>query len=113
MNVRVGCDLVNIARFRRKIQNSPQILSKVFSPQELQNKDPVHLAGIFAAKEATIKALDLPMGSWHQFRVVYRQTGKPSLIFAPKHLESKIKSCDLSITTDGHYAQSTFIAILK
>ena len=56
MNIRVGTDLVEIERFKRKSTSSPSILKNLFNPSELRNSDPVHLAGIFSAKEAALKA---------------------------------------------------------
>lgn len=112
MKVRVGTDLVDIGRFRRKIQSSPAILAKIFSQKELNSSDPAHLAGIFATKEATIKALDLPVDSWRKFSVTYRKTGKPSLQLPPS-LKKRIKSCDLSISHQGNYAWATFVAVLN
>ena len=112
MKVRVGTDLVDLDRFRRKIHDHAQILPKIFTRSELQNKNLIHLAGVFAAKEAVLKALDLPPGSWLKLEVAYRQNGKPFLKFE-KSINQKIKSCDLSITNERHYAQATFVAILK
>ena len=112
MNIRVGTDLVEIERFKRKSTNSPSILKNLFNPNELKNHDPTHLAGIFAAKEAAIKALDLAPGSWLKMEVSSQESGKPALKFL-KSIKAKIVSGDLSIAHDGNYVVATFVAILK
>ena len=112
MNIRVGTDLVEIERFKRKSANSPSILKNLFNPIELKNHDPTHLAGIFAAKEAATKALDIPKGSWLKMEVQYKESGKPTLVFS-KNLRGKLESFDLSIAHDGNYVVAIFVAILK
>jgi len=112
MNVRIGTDLVNIKRFGKKLENSPAIFEKLFQPAELKNSDPSHLAGIFTAKEAAAKALELASGSWLEMEVGYYENGKPFVKFS-KNIKVKPKSFDLSIAHDGDYAIATFIAILK
>ena len=76
MNIRVGTDLIEIGRFKRKLTSSPSILRKLFSPHELQNTDPAHLAGIFAVKEAALKALDIAPGNWLKIEISYKESGK-------------------------------------
>ena len=76
MQVRVGADLVYLPRFRNvwgKIQD------EVFSPYELKclkNSEIERIAGVFAAKEAVIKALDLKAGSWLSIEVSNLKSGK-------------------------------------
>ncbi len=112
MNIRVGTDLVEIGRFKRKITSSPSILRELFSPHELQNAGAVRLAGIFAAKEAAIKALSFVPGSWLKMEVRHERSGKPVIKFA-KNSKAKIESCDLSIAHDGIYVVATFVVILR
>lgn len=64
----IGIDVVDIGRFRKVIQRSPRILERLFSKQERAYAetfaDPVpRLAVRFAAKEATMKALGVGIGS--------------------------------------------------
>lgn len=112
MNIRVGTDLVEIDRFKRKITSSPLVLRELFSPRELQNADPTHLAGIFAAKEAAIKVLDLAPGSWLKIEISNREGGKPILKFS-NNIGDKLDSFDLSISHDGNYVVAVFITTLK
>ena len=60
MQVRVGADLVYMPRFRNVLG---KVQDKLFSPSEMKNSEVEHLAGLFAAKEAVIKALNLKAGS--------------------------------------------------
>lgn len=109
--IAVGCDIVNLNRFRKTVTAGGQnFLERVFTPQELKNKDPVHLAGIFAAKEAVVKALKLNPDDWKKMEIVYQKNGKPILKLMN---EKNFKTADLSISHDGDYAIAVFVAILK
>ena len=67
----LGVDIVNIPEFSKQIASgSETFLNKTFSPNELEVRSPEHLAGIFAAKEAVMKALNLPVGSWQQIEIL-------------------------------------------
>lgn len=108
----VGCDIVNLPHFRKVMAEAGQVfLERIFTNGEMKKRDPSHLGGIFAAKEAAIKALKLKAGSWQKLEVVYQKNGKPILKF--KNLPSfKIKTADLSISHNGDYVISVFVAIL-
>lgn len=109
----VGCDIVYLPRFKKAISLGGQIfLEKIFHPSELKRKETIHLAGIFAAKEAAMKVLKLKSGDWLKIEVVYQKNGKPTLKFI-REAAAKIKEADLSISHDGDYAISVFVAILK
>ncbi len=101
--IRVGCDIVPIARFKRILTRTPGMRSRIFLPQELKNASLERLAGIFAAKEAAVKALGLPPGSWHEIEIIYHKTGKPQLQLLSR-TKKYIISHDLSIAHDGDYA---------
>lgn len=109
----VGCDIVSLARFKKAVASGGQVfLDRIFHLSELKNKDLVHLAGIFAAKEAAMKALKLKVGDWLKMEVVYQKNGKPTLKFI-REAVAKIKEADLSISHNGDYAIAIFVAILK
>lgn len=108
----VGTDLVELKRFKKKITNSSSILKKLFTPAELQNCDPAHLAGIFAAKEAAIKALSLTSGSWLEMEVNYQESGKP-ILKSSKKIRNKFKDFDLTISHNGNYVVAVFLASVK
>ena len=60
----IGIDVVDVERFRATLVRSPGFIARFFTPEERAGcetrTDPVrHLAGIFAAKEASMKALGM------------------------------------------------------
>lgn len=82
----IGCDCIEIERFRTAISRSGHpLLVRLFTPHEIsycnRNKDPVFaFAGRFAAKEALAKALGVGIGSalsWHDMEIVNDDHGKP------------------------------------
>lgn len=112
MNIKTGIDIVEIARFGQVLKESgPLFLQKVFHEEELTRDDPVYLAGTFAAKEAVMKALSLPMGSWHDIRIIRHKDGSP--IVELLSFKEELESSSLSISHDGEYAIAQFVAILK
>lgn len=82
----IGIDVVDVARLRRVLEQTPGVVDRMFTPAEIEfcNRldDPVvHLAGTLAAKEATVKALGLSgVHEWAQRITVSRDgTGAPSV----------------------------------
>lgn len=112
MQLKVGIDLVNLPRFKSKIAKRHLDLNKIFSHTELKRKELEHLAGIFAAKEATIKALSLKPGSWLKIEVSQTKKGEPFLRLAPD-LQKKIQSQSLSIAHDQNYAIAVVVVTLN
>jgi len=104
MNVKVGCDVVNIKRFEQSSRNGGEkFLSKIFLSAELANSTKLEtLAGIFAAKEAVIKALSLQVGDWQRIEIIKDKYGRPEIRF--DKLNKEIISHDISISHDGEYA---------
>lgn len=109
MMVKVGNDLVDLKKFSR-LAKSPEFLKKIFTPNELSNKDVHQLAGMFAAKEAVIKALDIPAGDWHCIEINYSVTGRPRVNFLSGEFK-KIQSCDLSISHESDLCLAVAIVI--
>ncbi|MDA2922316.1 holo-ACP synthase [Patescibacteria group bacterium AH-259-L07] len=104
MEITIGCDHVNIKKFKKSVQRGGgTFLNKIFSPHELVNaRAEETLAGLFAAKEAVIKALALKAGDWHKIEIVKNESGRPEVKLLG--LEHKIVSQDISISHDGEYA---------
>jgi phosphopantetheine--protein transferase-like protein len=93
----IGVDLVYLPEFSKNVESGGGVfLERTFLPGELQNKKLEHLAGLFAAKEAVIKALDLPVGSW--LKVEITNGGKPRAIVDGRH------TVEVSISHHGDYA---------
>jgi holo-[acyl-carrier protein] synthase len=77
-----GIDLVKVERFR---ELNPQILERFFARVFTQDERGYiagsfeRAAGIFAAKEALVKALGCGIGpvSWQEIAIRYEDTGRP------------------------------------
>ena len=97
---KIGIDLVYIPEFQRRLEQSGGV-EKVFTDGELvQNPRPENLAGIFAAKEAFMKAIGRKI-DWHGVWLEKKESGQPMLASAA--LASKQKA-QVSISHDGSYA---------
>lgn len=105
MKIKIGCDIVKIDRFRNLNSN---VLNKIFHKNELKNKKPETLAGIFAAKESCKKVFNGL--KWHDIEIKKGKNGKPNLIIVK---DKNIQSFDLSISHDGDYALAYAVFILK
>jgi holo-[acyl-carrier protein] synthase len=84
--VGIGVDTVDISRFRTALGRTPSMRERLFTSVELDyvapKKDPVpSLAGRFAAREATMKALGLGLGAFgfHDVWVSRADSGAPAL----------------------------------
>ena len=127
MIIRCGVDLVYLPRFKKSLKRGGEnFLRRVYHEQELKHLrggvslqsnathlggETKHLAGIFAAKEAVIKALFLPTGSWHNILITYKRNGQPQIEIL--NHKSSIINRSLSISHDGNYIIAQFIALLK
>ena len=104
--MKCGIDLVFIPDFEKRAQRGGEgFLKRIFLEGELGNREMDHLAGVFAAKEAVLKALGLPVGSWRKIEVVYEKNGKPKV----KVSGQGIQGGDLSISHAGGYAVAVFV----
>ncbi|PLS76030.1 MAG: holo-ACP synthase [Actinobacteria bacterium] len=82
----IGIDAVDIERFRRVLARTPALARRLFTDDErayaarFADSAP-RLAGRFAAKEATMKALGVGLGAFgfHDVEVVRDPSGAPSL----------------------------------
>lgn len=86
MIVGLGVDLVAVERIAQALaRHGDRFLSRCFAPGELSRPhDPEHVAGLFAAKEAALKALGTGWGQGIGFRHVRidkDSLGKPILRF--------------------------------
>lgn len=111
LEIKTGCDIVAIDRFRH-LMSDADTLKKMFHLNEMVRLDAEHLAGIFALKEATVKALGLSTNNWLQVEVTYAPTGKPQLVFADNAALLHVVSLDCSIAHDSGYAVAV-VTVLK
>lgn len=94
----IGVDLVYIPEMQSRLESGDDImLEKMFSLDELRDKSPEHLAGIWAAKEAVRKSLDEAPEKWTDIRILYNANGKPRAQLGDMVF-------DVSISHHGAYA---------
>lgn len=117
MIVGVGVDLVKIARIRAAIDRwGDRFLARVFTDRERsyaqRRREPaLHLAGRFAVKEATLKALGIGLRlgvRWREIEVANNARGRPGLALAgrTKALSDAlgVGSMHVSLSHDAEYA---------
>ena len=108
----IGLDVVDVERFRRTILRSPGFVDRFFTSAEklrcIEYEDPVvHLAGIFAAKEATMKALGGVPAVAYARRIEISHDGSGAL---RARLDGT--SIKVSIAQDGGYAVAVAVGSL-
>lgn len=118
MSLRVGIDLASVADIDAAIvAHGERYLRRVFTDRELaeSRSHPHHLAGRFAAKEATIKALDATAGgiSWRSIAVV---DGRPGTLQVELDGEAArlagqrgVESIAVSLTHDQDHAAAVVL----
>lgn len=113
IKIKVGCDLVNIKKFGKSLKRGKiDFLEKIFTASELANSHSAEtLAGVFAAKEAVIKALELEVGAWRDVEIVKKESGRPEVRLAKSGI--KIISHDISISHDGEYAFAAAVFLIN
>ncbi|WP_029088045.1 holo-ACP synthase [Brevibacterium album] len=107
----VGVDIADVPRFAEHIERVPELLDRLLTPAEQLRKNgrrrsAESLAARFSAKEALVKALQLPqIIPWHEAEVVSAFSGAPSFRLTGWVLEHFRKKggerVHLSITHDG------------
>lgn len=119
--VGIGVDAVDIERFRRSLERTPTMRTRLFTAHELEyvapKSDPVpSLAARFAAREAVMKALGVGLGAFgfHEVWVTRAASGAPSLAVtgAAQALadEAGVANWHLSITHTGLVAIAYVVA---
>ena len=117
-----GIDAVDIERFRRSLERTPSMRTRLFTPEELESLsravDPVpSLAARFAVREATMKAMGVGLGAFgfHDVSVVRTESGAPHLRVQGKALELAdslgITDWHVSITHTETVAMAVVVAV--
>ncbi len=117
----IGIDLVDIERFRRSLDRTPSMRTRLFTAVELDyvapKADPVpSLAARFAAREAVMKALGVGLGAFgfHDVWVERAESGAPSLVVtaaaADLAVAAGVTTWHLSLTHSDHIAAAYVIA---
>lgn len=111
----IGCDIVRIDRFKDLAENE-SFLKKYFAMSEIEyiktkTKKAQTVAGLFACKEAFLKAVGLGIGrglSLFQIEILHDKNGAPSINFTPEinYYISKLalSKVSVSISHDEDYA---------
>ena len=114
LRVRTGIDLVVIEQFAGSLQRGGEAFRRrLFHPPEVAGASTERLAGIFAAKEAAFKALELPAGNWLLLEIRHSAAGRPWIRFDSGYDDAHIMSCDLSITHAAGHAMASVVALLS
>jgi holo-[acyl-carrier protein] synthase len=91
MIVGIGIDIIEVARIREVLLRTPRFRERVFTAAEREYCDSrgavaaQHYAARFAAKEATLKALQTGWRggiSWHDVEISATESGAPILILS-------------------------------
>ena len=111
MIVGIGTDIVDIDRFKTTFMHMRRT-EKVFTTLEMEYAsgkfDPfVHYAGMWAAKEAFIKATGNPDKNMADVSVAHTKDGAPYILLKGKVITTH--SVLLSISHDGNYATATVV----
>lgn len=118
----LGIDIIEISRIEKAIKKNPRFIEKIFTVEEIKlfeerNFRSNTIAGYFAAKEATAKALGTGIRNmqWRDIEVKKDSMGKP---FIKLHNNARIiaysksiKDIHLSISHSKEYAIAQAIAL--
>ena len=113
--MQVGIDIVQISRLQ-KMKNFDSFLNKYFTSQEIEyskSKNNIHqtVAGLFATKEAFLKALKIGIGNGLELKdieIMHDNNNAPTICQSNKVQEYLQKAncfqISISISHDGDYA---------
>ncbi|WP_326983221.1 holo-ACP synthase [Chryseobacterium sp. MYb264] len=117
----IGTDIIKISRIKRLIERKEgNALEFILTANERAlKKSPHSVAGIFAAKEALLKAFGIGfsrgLGRLLEIEVKYDPYGKPFLITSGivKEIQDtkEIRNVELSISHDGDYCVAFVVCI--
>ncbi len=114
----VGCDLVECARLSLALARTPRLADRLFTEgeREAAHGRPERLAGLFAAKEAALKALGTGLrgGAWTEVEVTHDDLGRPLVRlhghFADAAAARGIRTLHLSISHTAGLAMAQVVA---
>jgi holo-[acyl-carrier protein] synthase len=87
LNIRVGIDILAVARVSRLLEENAGIEDEVFTPRELEycrarTRPDEHLAARFAAKEAVLKVIGTGLSRrlrWTDVEILRDRAGRPQV----------------------------------
>ena len=100
--LKIGTDIIQISRIEKSIKKQ-SFLNCVYTENEREYcKSPQNYAGLFAAKEALVKALGIGIDrQLNSYEVLHKDSGEP---YFPQFENSSV-----SISHDGDYAIAAVI----
>jgi phosphopantetheine--protein transferase-like protein len=103
----IGIDLVFIPEFQRQVEaGGTPFLRKAFNPSELENQNVQHLAGLWAAKEAVIKAAPESPERLIDVAITHDTLGRP-------HGNIEAQNFEISISHHGEYVVAVAMAVAE
>lgn len=106
--IRSGIDMVHNKRLKSHLDNEA-FLSKVFNFSELRNRK--KLIGIFALKEAVMKAIGKKI-DWKLIEISFSK-GRPKISLSEEIKIKSLENIDGSISHDGDYTIAIAIIEIK
>lgn len=108
MVVGVGIDIVEVARIRKALERK-QFSRRILTEREEAYCDtPAKVAGRWAAKEAIIKAVGIPLMMKH-IQVVNNQLGQPIVTITDPNFDGKRLKIFVSITHEKTHAAAVAV----
>jgi len=108
MRIACGVDTIDLAHAQMTLSDPVQ-LQRVLHVGDMNRHDPEHIAGRIALKEATMKTLGLPPGSWLDIHIHTELSGKPTLSISSKI--ASLISLDGSISHHGTMVIAFVVAL--
>lgn len=113
-----GIDIVEIERFSKLI-NDDNFLNKYFTSNELdyikkRNNNLSTIAGIYASKEAFLKAIKKRMNIYpiNDIEILHNEENAPYIVLHNQiKKDIEYQSISISISHDGHYAIAEVIIL--
>jgi holo-[acyl-carrier protein] synthase len=118
----IGIDIVEIERIRTAAKRSGEgFMLRVYTPKEIQyignpEENAGRAAGIWAAKEAAVKALGTGFQHgvlFQDMEIAYEEMGRPYLVFSGKFRDlmqqSGLSAASLSISHCGTHAVAAVV----
>lgn len=123
MIVGVGIDIVSIEDIERSLKDNKRFLERVYRPGERlyceSRSQPLqHFAGLFAAKEAMMKALGTGWAQniqWNNIEVIHQTSGKPEIVLhdSAKECADLLKATTIHISITHNQLFANAVAILE
>lgn len=112
MTIACGIDLVSLTRFQSLLKKDPLLQHQLFTEKELACFVTMESrAGVFAAKEAIIKAHKKPL-SMNNIEILKHADGSPYISYIEPPLKQVISS-DISISHDEKYVVASCCFLMQ